>query len=194
MDWFSRWLSGMNLPASAGDPGLIPGSGRSPGEGNGNPLQYSCLENTHGQKSLVSYSPWDHKELDTTEHTRSAHRLDSQPLNLWFCVFVLPLLLLNDFVMTSSQLEYNMITEVSPLWLQVIQVCTEHYIFQRLSYHCYLGAVWVDNHFPPLPVASKNLPPCPENSSELNSLACMRTPQNPRTSAHEEWWQYARTF
>ena len=37
-----------NLPASAGntgDMGLIPGSGRSPGEGNGNPLQYSCLEN-----------------------------------------------------------------------------------------------------------------------------------------------------
>jgi len=30
---------------SAGDPGLIPGSGRSSGEGNGNPLQYSCLEN-----------------------------------------------------------------------------------------------------------------------------------------------------
>ena len=34
-----------NLAASAGDVGLIPGSGRSPGEGNGNPLQYSCLEN-----------------------------------------------------------------------------------------------------------------------------------------------------
>ena len=33
-------------PASAGDPGSIPGSGRSPGEGNGNPLQYSCLENS----------------------------------------------------------------------------------------------------------------------------------------------------
>ena len=33
-----------NLPANAGDGGLIPGSGRSPGEGNGNPLQYSCLE------------------------------------------------------------------------------------------------------------------------------------------------------
>ena len=32
-----------NLPANAGDTGLIPGSGRSPGEGNGNPLQYSCL-------------------------------------------------------------------------------------------------------------------------------------------------------
>ena len=35
----------MNPPASAGDEGSIPGSGRSPGEGNGNPLQYSCLEN-----------------------------------------------------------------------------------------------------------------------------------------------------
>ena len=35
-----------NLPANAGDMGLIPGSGRSPGEVNGNPLQYSCLENS----------------------------------------------------------------------------------------------------------------------------------------------------
>ena len=34
-----------NLPANAGDVGSIPGWGRSPGEGNGNPLQYSCLEN-----------------------------------------------------------------------------------------------------------------------------------------------------
>ena len=35
-----------NLPANAGDLGLIPGSGRSPGQGNGNPLQYSCLGNS----------------------------------------------------------------------------------------------------------------------------------------------------
>ena len=45
----------------------IPGLGRSPGKGNGYPLQYSCLENTHGQRSLVGYSPWDHKEQDATE-------------------------------------------------------------------------------------------------------------------------------
>ena len=38
-----------NPPASAGDAGLIPGSGRSPGEGDGNPLQYSCLENPMGR-------------------------------------------------------------------------------------------------------------------------------------------------
>ena len=49
-----------NLPASAGDArdmGSIPGSGRSPGGGRGNPLQYSCLENPHGQRSLVGYTP-----------------------------------------------------------------------------------------------------------------------------------------
>ena len=45
----SSWLPGgsvvKNLPANAGDEGLIPGSGRAPGKGNGNPLQYSFLEN-----------------------------------------------------------------------------------------------------------------------------------------------------
>ena len=43
---------------NAGDPGSIPGWARSPGEGNGNPLQYSCLENPQGQRSLAGYSPW----------------------------------------------------------------------------------------------------------------------------------------
>ena len=52
---------------NAGDLGLIPGLGRSPGEGNGNPLQYYCLENLHGQRSLVDYNPWDCKESDMTE-------------------------------------------------------------------------------------------------------------------------------
>ena len=49
-----------NLPANAGDVrnvDLIPGSGRSPGEGLSNPLQYSCLENPRGQSSLTGYSP-----------------------------------------------------------------------------------------------------------------------------------------
>ena len=42
--------------------------GPSPGEGNGNPLQHSCLGNFHGQRSLAGYSPWGQKELDTTEN------------------------------------------------------------------------------------------------------------------------------
>ena len=56
-----------NLPADAGDirdKGLIPGLGRSSGEVNGNPLQYSCLENPHGQKTLAGYNPWGRKESD----------------------------------------------------------------------------------------------------------------------------------
>ena len=44
----------------------------SPGGGNGNPLQYSLLENPHGQKGLVGYSPWGRKELDTTEQLSTA--------------------------------------------------------------------------------------------------------------------------
>ena len=50
----------------AGDTGLTPGSGRSPGEENGNPLQYFCLKKSHGQGNM-GYSPWGHKESDTTE-------------------------------------------------------------------------------------------------------------------------------
>ena len=42
---------------NAGDLGLIPGLGRSPGGGHGNPLQYFSLKNPHGQRSLAGYSP-----------------------------------------------------------------------------------------------------------------------------------------
>ena len=52
---------------NAGDPGSIPESGRSPGEGNGNPLQYSCLENSMDWRSLVGCGPWARSESDTTE-------------------------------------------------------------------------------------------------------------------------------
>ena len=48
----------------ARDMGLIPGLGRSPEGEHGNPLQYSCLENPHGQRSLGGYSPWGCKESD----------------------------------------------------------------------------------------------------------------------------------
>ena len=63
---------GKEFACSAGDMGSIPGLGRSPG-GHGNPLQYSCLKNPHGQRSLAGYSPWGHKELDMSEHLSTAH-------------------------------------------------------------------------------------------------------------------------
>ena len=60
-----------NLPATAGDirdPGSIPGWGRSPGGGNGNPLSVLAWRIPWTERSLVGYSPWGHKELDKTEH------------------------------------------------------------------------------------------------------------------------------
>ena len=59
--------------------GSIPGLGRLPRGGHNNPLQYSCLENPHGQKSLVGYSPWGHKESDKSEW------LSTQPIIYFRC-------------------------------------------------------------------------------------------------------------
>ena len=60
-----------NLPANAGDirdTSSIPGKGRSSGEGNGNPLQYSCVKNPMDRGASWA-PPWDHKELDMTKVT-----------------------------------------------------------------------------------------------------------------------------
>ena len=62
-----RWLSSKESACNAGNMGTIPGWGRSPGGGLGNPLQYSCLEIPLGQRSLAGYSPWSCQELDTTD-------------------------------------------------------------------------------------------------------------------------------
>ena len=70
---FPGGSDGKESSCNVGDLGLIPGLGRSPGEGHGNPLQYSCLENSHGQRSLAGYSPWGGKELDTTERLSTVH-------------------------------------------------------------------------------------------------------------------------
>ena len=64
---FHGGSDGKEFSCNVGDLGLIPGLERSPGGGHGNPLQYSYLENPHGQRSLVGYSPWCCRELDTTQ-------------------------------------------------------------------------------------------------------------------------------
>ena len=63
---FPHSSNGKESARNVGDLGLIPGLGRSPGGGHGNSLQHSFLENPHGQRSLVFYSPWGHKESDMT--------------------------------------------------------------------------------------------------------------------------------
>ena len=52
-----------NLPANAGDASSVPEIGRSPGEENGNPLQYSCLENPMDRGAWLATVPWDHKRV-----------------------------------------------------------------------------------------------------------------------------------
>ena len=64
---FPGGSDGKASACNSGDPGLIPELGRSPWGGNGDPLQYSCLENPHGQRSLVGYGPWGCQESDTME-------------------------------------------------------------------------------------------------------------------------------
>ena len=56
-----RWLNGNESACNTGDLGSIPGLGRSPGEGNDNPLQYSCLGNP--MDTGAWQAPWDHKRV-----------------------------------------------------------------------------------------------------------------------------------
>ena len=69
---FPGGSDGKESTCDTGDLGSIPGLERSPGGGHGNPLQYSCLENPCGQRSLAGYCPWGHKESDTAERLSAA--------------------------------------------------------------------------------------------------------------------------
>ena len=69
-----------NPPVNTGDSGLIPGSGSFLGEGNGNPLQHSCLENPHGRRSPMGYSPWGRRESDITFQLNNNSDVDTQEI------------------------------------------------------------------------------------------------------------------
>ena len=64
---FPSGSDGKESTCTVGALGLIPGLGRFPGEGNGYPLQYSCLENSMDWRALADYNPWGLKESDMTE-------------------------------------------------------------------------------------------------------------------------------
>ena len=71
-DRLSMWLSGKEFSCSTGDMSFILGSGRFPGEGNGNLLQYSCLGNPMDRGAWQAYSHWGHKESDVTERLNNS--------------------------------------------------------------------------------------------------------------------------
>ena len=72
---FPGGLDSKESACSVGNLGSIAGFGRSPERGHGNPLQYSCLENPHGQRILMGYSPGSGKELDMTEQLSTAQHI-----------------------------------------------------------------------------------------------------------------------
>ena len=74
---FPGGSDGKASACNAGDPGSIPGSGRSSGEGNGSPLQYSCLENSMDWGAWQATVPWGRKESDTTERLQKKKKLTS---------------------------------------------------------------------------------------------------------------------
>ena len=80
-----------NPPANAGGPrdaGSIPGSGRSPGEGHGNPFQYSCLENPMGRGIWQATVYRVDKESETTEQLSTAHTHTHTLKYIYACSFV----------------------------------------------------------------------------------------------------------
>ena len=95
LPWWLRWESACN----AGDLGSIYGLGRSPGGEHGNPLQYSCLENPDGPRSLVGYSPWGLKESDTTKHSTEGNFIGITNFNLYSInIFLILSLVINNMV------------------------------------------------------------------------------------------------
>ena len=111
---FPGGSDGKKSSCNVGDLGSVPGLGRSPGEGNGYPFQYSCLENSMGQRSPVGYSPWCCKESDTTERLTLFHYYS------WFMEF------------TGSSVVKNL----PAMWeIQVLSLCLEHPLEKALATH-----------------------------------------------------------
>ena len=75
LKWLSMQSHMQESACEPGEPSSVPGLGRSPGEGNGNPLQFSYLEHSMDKGAWQAYSPWGHKESHTTEQLTLSHTL-----------------------------------------------------------------------------------------------------------------------
>ena len=110
---------------NSGDLGFIPALRRSPGGEHGNPLQYSCLENPHEQKSLADYSLWHCKELDMTEWLSTIiHTSELTLLPCWIILGDRKVSLDFDHISATFSLILRLLkiyaSQLPPLWNQII--------------------------------------------------------------------------
>ena len=138
----------------ARDLGSIPRLGRSPGGGHDNPLQYSCLENPHGQRSLAGYSPWGWKESDMIEWLGTAEQTRIYCVNTFFSFLIsmnLSLIHKSDTYSILASTFYTLVSccfifyiwLVKPLlliWLQWQQIYVNSfsYHWKKLSHYIVL--------------------------------------------------------
>ena len=88
------WLSQWRICLQCGRPEFDPWAGKIPWRRHGKPLQYSCLENPHGQRSLTACSPWGHKESDMAEQLSTEQFLFSGIFRIFYIIWKQILLLL----------------------------------------------------------------------------------------------------
>ena len=133
---FPQWLRWSRIRLQYGRPGFDPWVGRSAGGGHSNPLQDSCLENSHGQKSLAGYSPWGRKESDRTEGLGTTILLSGVFPQLYlltsYWVFLLVCLFKYSFIWLLRVL-------VAAHWVLVV-TCGISFPNQRLTQNPALGA------------------------------------------------------
>ena len=129
-------LSGKESACDAGDPGSVPVLGRSPGAGNGNPLQYSCLENPMDKRSLAGYSPWSSRRVrhDWSDYAAAAAYICETIITnkvliikLLTTKFLLPL---GNLCLSTILFLYHLVQATNDL----LSVSIEQFAFSRTLY------------------------------------------------------------
>ena len=138
---------------------MIPGLGRSPGGVHSNPLQYYCLKKPHGQRSLVRYSPWCCKELDTAEQLSTAQHSKKQNY------LILKLAVLSSSSVRFSSVAQSCLTLCDPMNCSTPDLPVHHQLPEFTPTHIHRVS---DAIQPSHPLSSPS-PPAP-NPSQHQSL------------------------